>query len=146
MYNQPVIILRLYGDDVEPAYALGARKTVYKVGCIYFTLEHLDNIELSELENYLLCVAYYTEDVKSFGWESVLKPLVDELTDLERTGILLEIKGGRKNVKVLLDMVTSDNLFLNSIFGFVESFSANFPCRSCATHRKNFEVCFDKKN
>lgn len=70
--DHEVIVLRLYGDDIEPANALGARKTVYKVGCIYFTFEHLDNVELSKLENYFLALTYYSEDVKSFGWEAVM--------------------------------------------------------------------------
>lgn len=38
-------------------------------------------------------------------------------------------------VKFCVGAITGDNLGLNSILGFVESFSANHPCRICRADR-----------
>ena len=82
--------------------------------------------------------------MKTYGWEAVLKPLINELKILETRGINLTIDGIETNFKVILSFVTGDNLFLNSILGFVESFSAHHPCRQCLVSKDKFDECFDE--
>jgi len=137
-----VLVLRLYGDDFEPANALGSRKTVYKVGCIYFQFESLPSHVLSRTENMFLTLCYHTADVKTFGWDRVLQPLVMELQSLEANGIDLNFEGTVKRFQVVVGVVTGDNLFLNGILGFVESFTASYPCRHCHLHRDEFQTTF----
>ncbi len=129
--GQNVILLRLYGDDVELGNPLGSHKMLYKVGLIYYQFEQLPAEMLSKLNNIYLALCYYTEDLKVHGWKSVLAPLITELHDLETRGVDLLINGISVNYKVILSRITGDNLFLNSILGFVESFSAHYPCRHC---------------
>jgi hypothetical protein len=76
--------------------------------------------------------------VKTYGWANVLNPLIKELKLLESEGIDLVINGTKDNYKVILSCVTGDNLFLNGLLGFVESFTAGHPCRHCTEHRHNF--------
>lgn len=142
-YNdgEPVIVLRLYGDDFEPGNPLGSHRTVYKLGSIYYQFEGLPQYMQSKTSNIFLCLCYHTDDVKAFGWESVLRPLTDELKELEK-GIMLNFDGKLLHVKIVLGAMTGDNLFLNGILGFTESFTANFPCRQCCMHRENFQTAF----
>ena len=44
--------------------------------------------------------------------------------------------------RVCVSVFTGDNLFLNSILGFAESFSANFPCRHCVLPKADFQTTF----
>lgn len=60
-----------------------------------------------------------------------MKPLLLELQQLYQEGIKFTINGIEKVVYFRLCLVLGDNLGLNSIFGFVESFSANYYCRMC---------------
>ena len=141
--NQPILVLRLYGDDFEPCNPLGSRKTVYKIGCIYYQIENLPSYLLSKTENIFLATCYHSDDVKYFGWEAILRPLVNELKALETTGITLVVNGETMQVKVIVGVFTADNLFMNSIMGFVEeSFTANKPCRECTLHRHDFQKVF----
>lgn len=140
--NQPILVLRLYGDDFEPCNPLGSRKTVYKIGCIYYQIENLPSYLLSKTENIFLATCYHTDDVKDFGWDAILRPLVNELKALETTGIKLLVADKTMQVKVIVGVFTADNLFMNSIMGFVESFTAHRPCRECALHRHDFQKIF----
>lgn len=140
--NQPVIVLRMYGDDFEPANPLGSHKCLYKLGCIYYQFENLPQHMLSKTENIFLALCCHSEDVKNFKWQTVFKPLVEELADLEINGIDLVINGVLCNYKVILSCVTGDNLFLNGLLGFVESFSAGHPCRQCSDHKNDFRHIF----
>lgn len=142
LHNQPVIVIRLYGDDFEPANPLGSHKCLYKMGCVYYQLENLPSHMQSKTENIFLALCYHSEDVKNFGWQKVFDPLVKELGELETNGIELEVNGVSCNYKVILSGVTGDNLFLNGLLGFVESFSASHPCRHCTDHKNDFHAIY----
>lgn len=134
------IFIRLYGDDFEPANPLGSRKTNYKIGSIYYQFESLPSYMLSKTENMFLALCYHSNDVKEYGWERVLRPLINELLNLETKGIKLDINGQIITYKVAISVVTGDNLFLNSILGFVESFMATYSCRHCVIPRYEYQL------
>lgn len=142
---ETVILVRLYGDDFEPGNPLGSHKTLYKIGTIYYQFENLPVALQSKLENIFLALCYYTEDVKSFGWQQVLQPLIQELKFLESEGVPLLINGEMKKVRIIVSGITGDNLFLNGILGFTECFSAKFPCRHCVISRDDFQSTFTEK-
>jgi hypothetical protein len=134
-----VLVLRLYGDDFEPANPLGSHRCLYKIGCIYYQLENLPSFMQSKTDNIFLTLCYHTEDVKNFSWTAVLKPLVQELKVLESEGIDIMVNGSLVNNKVLISCITGDNLFLHRLLGFVESFTASYPCRHCTIRRTDFQ-------
>jgi hypothetical protein len=138
LFNEKVIMIKLYGDDFEPGNPLGSHKTLYKIGAVYYQFEGLTLALNSKVENTFLALCYYTEDVKRFGWENVLKPLLCELRTLESDGMNITFDDNVINVRVVVSCITGDNLFLNSILGYTESFSANYPCRHCSLHRELF--------
>lgn len=63
-------------------------------------------------------------------YTNLLRPIVKEIRKLESTGIDIEED---INLEGTLVGVSCDNLGGNETFGFVESFSACFYCRSCRT-------------
>lgn len=57
---------------------------------------------------------------------------MEDLKHLETKGII--VNGFHLFFKVIL--IVGDNLGLNSILGYTESFNSNFFCRICKTHKK----------
>ena len=53
---------------------------------------------------------------------------------------LLQLNGEIKKVYFTIEFCTGDNLGLNSIFSFVESFNAHYYCRICRNKKQNMQV------
>jgi hypothetical protein len=52
----------------------------------------------------------------------VFQPLINELKLLESVGVIANIRGKDTKIAFKLGLILSDNLGLNSILGFTESF------------------------
>lgn len=78
----------LYYDHVEMANLLGSKKGIHKLGCVYFTLKkkNLPPKVNSVLLNVHLAALFYTQDLKTYGFEEIPKPLIDDLKILETKG------------------------------------------------------------
>ena len=57
--------------------------------------------------------------------------LVNELNFLKNNGIVITVDGKKHQIYFQCSLILGDNLGLNSIFGFVKSFSADYSCRMC---------------
>lgn len=58
--------------------------------------------------------------------------MISDINWLERDGIVLRIDDMPEfNVKFQLALILGDNLGLNQIFGFIESFNSSYCCRKC---------------
>ncbi|KAK3916871.1 MAP-homologous protein 1 [Frankliniella fusca] len=57
------------------------------------------------------------------------------LTLLETSGISIETSEGLQKIYFVTSLLLGDNLGVNSLGGFVESFTANFFCRFCKSKR-----------
>lgn len=66
---------------------------------------------------------------KNFGNSRILPPLIKEFEKLATIGIDVVNNERYKKVTFPTSLVTGDNLGINSILGFVESFSATYYCR-----------------
>jgi hypothetical protein len=141
-----VVVIRLYGDDFEPGNPLGSRKGNYKMGCVYFQLESLPPYLMSRTDTMYLALCYHSDDVRNYGWDNILRPLVAELRKLQSDGLALNFDGTTALVKVVVSGVVGDNLFLNGILGFVECFTAAHPCRHCMLPRTEFQTSFTEKS
>ncbi|PIK45680.1 hypothetical protein BSL78_17458 [Apostichopus japonicus] len=75
------------------------------------------------------------DHIKQYGYNVVLEPLINDLKDLATNGIYISSVSFDGNVNVGIAQITGDNLGMNSLLGFVESFTANHPCRQCRVHR-----------
>ncbi|KAF7647295.1 hypothetical protein LDENG_00174680 [Lucifuga dentata] len=90
--------------------------------------------------NVHLTALFYTEDLKTYGFDNIPKPLIDDLKILETEGIQLPFIEQPLFGSVI--QVTGGNLALNTTLGFVESFSATHWCRFCLTCKKDIQSVY----
>ncbi|XP_055908809.1 uncharacterized protein LOC129943410 isoform X1 [Eupeodes corollae] len=136
-YSPQCIVLPLlvYFDDFEVNNPLGSRNGYQKIGGVYVSFPFLSPLYRSKLENIFVTLLFHTLDKKAYG-NSVFRPLIDELKDLE----INPLKISNKQVFFVLVSCIGDNLGLNSMLGFTESFSCNFFCRICKMQKSDAQT------
>lgn len=77
----------LYNDDCETVNPLGSKTGIYKLGLIYFAIRSFPPKLLSSLKSVFLAAVYKSDDAKTYGTDTILIPIVDELKYLELNGI-----------------------------------------------------------
>lgn len=117
----------LYIDDCEINNPLGSH-----TGAITFLYYSFPVIEYSPTD--LACL-FSGKDYKAFGNQNCLYRLIAEINSLEENGIAIQTTEGIKTVHFMLGLVLGDNLGLNTVLGFCSSFSANYFCRFCKSHK-----------
>ena len=142
--NDRWLAISLYNDDMETANPLGSHATVHKLGFFYYIVQNLPARYNSMLANCFLLQVYFAEDRKKYGINKILETIVQELKDLEIAGIDITVENIQLNVKVSLCQISGDNLGIHQLLGFVESFSANRPCRYCCIHKNDMHVSFSE--
>lgn len=131
-----LIRVLLYEDEFEIANPLGSAKEDFKLLGVYLTLGRLPLHCRSRVEAMQVVLLCRQKDVKEFGLTKVLQPLIEDLVDLERSGVV--ISGARHDVR--LDFMMGDNLGSYSIGGFSRNFSTStYFCRVCLVTRSEFE-------
>lgn len=132
------ISLRLYVDDFETCNPLGTSRKKHKLCGVYWTLGNLPpgSHSLSSIYLAILCKSV---DVKIYGYDKVLEPLLQDLKTLEDHGVYVPLLG--TSLKGTVQSVVADNLGAHSIAGFSESFSGEFFCRFCTA--KRFDIRTD---
>jgi hypothetical protein len=81
---------------------------------------------ISLLENIFLAQLFYSSDRSFYGNKKSFGALIKEFAYLEKEGITICIDSKEVRIYLTLVLVLGDNLGLNSILGFQESFSAKF--------------------
>lgn len=84
----------------------------------------------SRLTSIFLTTLVHTEDKKVKN-ENIFRKITEEINFLQTTGIYVNVNNVFRHVKFQLVLILGDNLGLNSIFGMVECFKANYFCRIC---------------
>ena len=138
-----ILPLFIFYDEFETNNPLGPKAGVHNIGATYFSLMCLPPEYVSKLENIFLTLLLNKEARKEYGNENAFKPLLDELLELESTPIF--VKDGNE-VFVQAFIVSGDNLGVHEVLGFVEGFTANFPCRICKISKEEmWNLCFEDK-
>lgn len=88
--------------------------------------------------NIHLLALFYTEDVKKYGFNAILEPLVFDLKFLECTGVPFS----DEPVCGTIAQITGNNLGLHTLLGYVESFSANYFCHFCLVDKQTAQLVF----
>ncbi|KAK2845982.1 hypothetical protein Q7C36_010836 [Tachysurus vachellii] len=70
--------IQLFYDDFETANPLGSKKRIHKLGA-------LDNIHL--------CALFHAQDIRWYGFNSIIEPLVNDLKVLEIVGVKNPVSG-----------------------------------------------------
>lgn len=119
----------------EVGNPLGSHSGVHKLCAVYISIPYLPPHIQSTLKTIFLTLLFHSTDRQKFGNNIIFKPLIDELNFLGEQGIDIESNGKLANIMFELCLILGDNLGIHSITGFVESFSANYPCRMCKVHK-----------
>lgn len=130
---QDKIILALYIDDFEICNPLGTSRKIHKITAVYWVVLNLPPKFRSSLPLIQLALLGKSLDVKKFGYEAFLYPLIKDLKLLESNGLFVEFVN--KFVKGIVHCVCADNLGAHSLAGFSESFNAEKFCRFCTIDR-----------
>lgn len=128
-YEINTIPFCLYYDEVEVGNPLGSHKGYHKVGAVYFSLRCFPTHVYSSLKHIQHCVLFPARDRSNL--DKVINMLVPHLTRLSTVGICIHGKQFRFQFIGFI----GDNLGLHQVLGFSESFSANYFCRFCRTHK-----------
>lgn len=134
--NKFVIPLFLYFDDFEVNNPLGSHAGIQKLGALYYSIACFPPQVNSLLQNIFMASLFHSSDRVVFQNHKIFHKVINELNFLQSEGILVDTETGSERVYFALGLVMGDNLGLNSILGFVESFNAAYYCRLCKTHKE----------
>ena len=98
----------------------------------YYTVKNLPAILNSCFAYVHLLALCYSHDLKVYGFDPILGKFVSEIEHLNSAGFCGDFPLiGSRTVYVTMLQVACDNLALNGMLGFIESFSADFFCTLC---------------
>jgi len=135
--NHPAreINLFLNQDTFNPVLnALGSAKNKFKSLVMYFTLGNFQPYVRSKIITKFMVMMIRESTFKAVGAKKCLSKLMEELKDLEITGMIY--KG--EWIKVTVQYMLGDSLGQHLIAGFIESFSGKYFCRFCDIIRSVF--------
>lgn len=126
-----VIPFHLYLDDFEVNDPLSSHAGKHSICGVYYSFPTIPKFQTSILNNIFVAAFIKSKDMKEYGINQSLRPLIDVIKTLETDGI--EIKSGNSTMKVyfILGQILGDNLGLNQVLGYTTSFNSEFFCRLC---------------
>ena len=132
--------IQLFFDEFETANPLGSKHGIHKIGSIYFILRNFSPKINSALMNIHLISLFHSDDLKKYGFNALLEPLIQDLKILETNGI--DVPYFDEPLYGTVAQVTGDNLGLHTLLGYVQSFSANYFCRFCLADKDTCQNVF----
>lgn len=143
--NNHLIPYFLYSDDMEINNPLGSHAKIHSVCNVYYSFPCLP-AKQSKLKNIFLAATLKSSDTKTFGIEICFKTLMKELKELEEIGLNINVSDSvTMEVHFILGLVIGDNLSVNSLLGFSQSFSSTFFCRLCKAGKLETQTAFSEK-
>jgi len=137
------IKIQLFYDDMGVTNPLRSHGSVHNVGVFYYTIKNLPPEFNSCFANVHLLALCYSHDLSVHGFEPVLNRFVAEMKELSTAGLIGEFPIlGHTTVYASLCQVTCDNLALNKMFGFIESFSGSYFCTICYATSEQIQVWY----
>lgn len=91
--GKSVFPLLLYFDDVEINNPLGSHANIHKLGAVYFSLACLPYEYSSMVENIFLAQLHNSKDHKFAGNMRVFRNIIDQITDLSKNGLTVNVDG-----------------------------------------------------
>ncbi|XP_066594928.1 uncharacterized protein [Prorops nasuta] len=130
-FGKIVFPLTLYFDDFEINNPLGSHAGANKIGGIYYCISCIPHKYSSSLKNIFVVQLHNTFHYKKLGNRVMLRNLIDQLFQLEKDGITINVSGKEIKIYFAVACVIGDNLAANEILGFVTSFNSSYCCRVC---------------
>ena len=141
------IMIQLFYDGLGVTNPLRGHSTLHNVGVFFYTIKNIPNRYNSCFANVHLLALCYTEDLKKYGFKPVLEKFVAEMNLLSERGFSDTFPViGEQTVYASLCQVTCDNLALNGILGFIESFSCDYFCTICYASQEDIQTHFREEH
>jgi hypothetical protein len=129
--------LTLYTDELEVCNPLGGNKKRHKICCVYFQVTNIGTEHLSSLDSIHLCLLVKDSYRTLFGYDVILKPLMDDLKKLATDGVWISMKGGGTyHFRGAVATFCGDNLSAHYLGGYRRTFSSGKVCRWCMADYK----------
>jgi len=133
--------LHFFYDEFETSNPLGSKANVHKIGGLYMSIHNVP-LCMNSQEKYIFPVVYcHSADVKKYGFDTMIRPLLTDLIALEN-GVEMSISGQIRTVYGAVVMWSGDNLGIHQIFGFSQSFKADKCCHFCYASDEDRQRCF----
>lgn len=129
--SEKSLALQVYFDEFEVCNPLGSKRGKHKLLAGYLSLLNHMPQSRSKLDDKYLILLAKRSLVTKFSYQEILKPLLNDLQQLESNGI--NING--TVMKGSLLYVGGDNLSSHQLGGFRECFSSGLICRYCMADR-----------
>jgi len=137
------IAIQLFYDGMGTTNPLRGQSSMCNVGVFYFIVKNLPNMCNSCFSNVHLVSLCYAQDLKTYGFDAVLGKFVREMKHLSESGFTGSFPVlGTRTVYVSLVQVAGDNLALNGLLGFIESFSVDYFCTMCNASQADIQCKF----
>ena len=141
------IAIQLFYDGMGTTNPLRGQSSMYNVGVFYFVVKNLPNVLNSCFSNVHLVSLCYATDLKTYGYDAVLNKFVTEMRQLSVEGFVGDFPIlGTCTIHVCLLQVACDNLALNGLLGFVESFSVDYFCTMCYATQADIQHKFHESD
>ena len=143
--SKNVVVIQIFFDGLGITnFARDAAK-LHNSGMFYFSVLNLPPRFNAALSNIHLIAMCNTLDMKNGGLDIIAEKIVTDCNRLSTVGMVIDTDDGPITVFAKVAQFTGDNLGLNQIFGFIESFSADYCCLLCYATREDMRT-FQKES
>ena len=144
--NQIHYCIAVILDSMSTTNPLQGQSMLCNFGVNYYTVKNLPTVFNICFANVHLLALCYSQNLKVYGFNPILEKFVSEIQHLNSKGFSGEFPIiGSCPVYVTLMQFACDNVALNGILGFTESFSADFFCTMCYAVQSYIQRKFREK-
>ena len=123
--------IQLFYDGVGTTNPLRGHATIHSVGVFYIIFENLHDKYSCNFSKVHLVAMVNSLDLKTYGFDTILTKITEDIKILETSGVSVEVKGkGTMQIFGSISQFCCDSLATNEIFGLVENFSTTDNCCS----------------
>lgn len=126
MCCRTVIPINIYFDDFTTSDTSSCHSKSTSICAVYLNIPSMPAYLQGKLSNILTVGFIKSQDRKKMNNDKTLHRLIELLIELETEGITVSIDGEEQRVFFVLGFIVGDNLGVNGILDYVESFRANF--------------------
>ena len=131
----------LYHHDFGIVNPLANKTVKYKTSGFYFVLRNLPPQYRSCQKDIHLAIMCYSKLISKYGYQEILRPLLDDLRKLETERIYIKFDNFVYQFCKTLTMVVADNLAAHALGGFFCNFRTVLRfCRFCNCNKENLKA------
>lgn len=135
-----IVPIYLFFDDFEINNPLGSHASTHKLDAAYISLAGVPIKYQSKLENIFLTLLCHSSDRTSHGNRAIFNILIEELKFLETNSVEIVSNSKKYKIHFALALIFGDNLGLNSILEFSDSFNNRFFCQFCRADKEHCQI------